>query len=51
VTEPGSHRQATVTFDGASYLLVCDCGWRPPPLRTPEAVGSAWDDHRASADG
>jgi hypothetical protein len=45
----GTHDFNRVEARGDGYVLVCTCGWRTGVVRTAEAVGRQWDDHRAEA--
>ncbi|MCU1375854.1 MAG: hypothetical protein JWO68_3140 [Actinomycetia bacterium] len=45
----GTHDFNRVEARGDGYVLVCTCGWRTSVVRTAEAVGRQWDDHRAEA--
>jgi hypothetical protein len=45
----GGHEFNRVEAREDGYVLVCACGWRTSVVRTAEAVGRQWDDHRAEA--
>jgi hypothetical protein len=35
-----------VDDEGDVFVLCCMCGWKTPPSRSAEVVGTAWDRHR-----